>query len=372
MLSVAVEKRLGSFRLEAAFAAPARGVTALYGRSGSGKTTLVNLLAGLLRPDRGRIALGGETLDDCEAGRHLAPERRRLGYVFQDARLFPHLSVEQNLLYGLRRAPPAARWLEPARVDALLELAPLHRRAPATLSGGERQRVALGRALLAQPRLLLLDEPLASLDQGRKEEVLPFLERLRDELGLPMVYVSHAMPEVVRLADHLVLLDRGRVAAAGSVGELLGRLDLQPLTGRYEAGALIAATLTGDDERYGLSRLDLGGQALWIGRIDAPLGTRLRLRIRARDVALARERLAGISIQNQLAGTIAELRADGAFVDVAVEVEGQRLWSRVTARAADQLGLALGQSVWALVRTVAVERQGVARLAPWASGPQQP
>lgn len=362
MLEVAVEKRQGDFALAADFAVPERGVTALFGRSGAGKTTLVNLLAGLARPDRGRIAFAGAPVTDSERRIFLPPERRRIGYVFQDARLFPHLSVARNLRYGLKRAPAGEHFLTEPQVLDLLALEPLLDRSPAKLSGGERQRVALGRALLAQPRLLLLDEPLASLDQARKDEVLPFLERLRDELALPMVYVSHAMPEVIRLADSMVLLDAGRVAAVGSVTELLGRLDLQPLTGRYEAGAVLTATLAGHDERHGLSRLDLGGETLWVTPLASPPGTRVRLRVRARDVAVALSPPRDISIQNQLPGRVTELRADPPFVDLAIEVAGQRLWARITTRAAEQLALAPGAKVYALMKAIAVERQGMARL----------
>lgn len=365
MLRIAIQRRQGDFTLSADLALPKAGVTAIFGRSGAGKTTLVQCLAGLQRPDRGRIALGDTLLFDRESRVDLPPEQRRLGYVFQDARLFPHLSVEANLRYGLRRAPKGESVAGFDEVAELLALAPLLARRPGSLSGGERQRVALGRALLAQPRLLLLDEPLASLDQARKDEVLPFLERLRDRYALPMIYVSHAMPEVLRLADALVLLDRGRVAAAGTVEEILGRIDLQPLTGRYEAGAVVTATVVDEDRPFGLTRLDVAGETLWIGRIEAPAGSRVRLRIRARDVALAAARVPGVSIQNQLAGRVAELRRDGHYVDLAITVGaesgGQRLWSRVTARAADQLALAEGKAIVALVRTVAVERQGVAR-----------
>ncbi len=362
MLEVAVEKRIGDFALAADFRVPASGVTAFFGRSGAGKTTLVNLLAGLLRPDSGRIAFAGTPLADSARRLFVPPERRRIGYVFQDARLFPHLSVARNLRYGLRRAPAGERRIGEAQVLELLDIGPLLERSPQGLSGGERQRVALGRALLAQPRLLLLDEPLASLDQSRKDEVLPFLERLRDELALPMIYVSHAMPEVIRLADTLVLLDGGRVAAAGSVTELLGRLDLQPLTGRYEAGAVLTATLKGHDRRHHLSELDLGGTTLWVTPLSAAPGTRVRLRIRARDVAIALSPPRDISIQNQLAGTIVELRRAAPFVDLAIEVAGQRLWARITTRSTEQLALAVGKPVFALVKAIAVERQGMARI----------
>ncbi|HKY96102.1 MAG TPA: molybdenum ABC transporter ATP-binding protein [Kiloniellales bacterium] len=367
MLEVDIELRRGDFLLAAAFTSQADGVTALYGRSGSGKTSLVGALAGLLRPQRGRIRLDGRTLFDSALRTNLPPERRRLGYVFQEGRLFPHLSVAANLAYGLKRVPPAERFLAFDAVVDLLALSGLLQRRPATLSGGEKQRVALGRALLAQPRLLLLDEPLASLDQAMKDEVLPFLERLRDDLKLPMIYVSHQMGEVVRLADRLVLLDQGRVAAAGSVGELLGRLDLRHLTGQQEAGALLTARLVELDVRYGLARLELGGASLWIPAPEARLGSALRLRVQARDVAIALQPPQGLSVQNVVPATLAEIRAEAPYVDLSLVVAGQRLSARITGRAADQLGLQVGQPVYALLKAIAVERQSLARRPRGAS-----
>ena len=256
MIEIEVEKQQGTFRLGAQLALPETGISALFGRSGAGKTTLVNMLAGLVRPDRGRIAVAGELLFSSERGIDLPPERRRLGYVFQEGRLFPHYSVRGNLIYGARRG--AAR-IDFDAIVALLGLAALLERRPGDLSGGEKQRVAIGRALLAAPRLLLMDEPLASLDAPRKAEILPFIERLRDELHVPVIYVSHAMEEIVRLADTLVLLSDGKVAAVGSVEELTSRLDLRPLTGRYEAGAVIRTTLAGHDVTFGLSELAIPG-----------------------------------------------------------------------------------------------------------------
>lgn len=223
MLEVRAKCRLGAFRLDVELAAPTGGIVALFGRSGAGKTSLVNMLAGLLRPTEGRIALNDTVLFDSAAGIDLPPERRRLGYVFQEGRLFPHLDVRGNLLYGFRRAPAAERAIRLEQIVELLGIGPLLRRRPASLSGGEKQRVAIGRALLANPRLLLMDEPLASLDATRKAEILPFIERLRDELRLPIVYVSHDMSEIVRLADTIVLLADGRVTAIGSAEQVLGR-----------------------------------------------------------------------------------------------------------------------------------------------------
>ncbi|HEX7970148.1 MAG TPA: molybdenum ABC transporter ATP-binding protein [Stellaceae bacterium] len=370
MIEVDVEKRLGSFTLAARFSAPSAGIVALFGRSGAGKTTLVNMLAGLTRPDRGRIAIGQEVLFSSEAGIDVPPERRRLGYVFQEGRLFPHYSVRGNLAYGRRRSAAHAVGFD--AVVALLGLETLLDRRPGDLSGGEKQRVAIGRALLAEPRLMLMDEPLASLDAPRKAEILPFIERLRDELRIPIVYVSHAMEEIVRLADTLVLVSEGRVAAVGPVEELTSRLDLRPLTGRYEAGAVIRATVAGHDLTYGLTELAFPGGRLRVSHVALPLGTTVRARIRARDVALATTRPTGISIRNIFAGRIVEIAPDrGPLVDVRLDIgtpeQPVALWARVTARAAQELGLAVGREVHALVKTVALDRASYGRYDPPAS-----
>src|SRR5437016_4715766 len=254
MIDVDIEQRRGPFRLEVAFRADAP-VVGLFGRSGSGKSTLVNALAGIDRPVRGRIAINGATLFDSSTGIDVPPERRRLGYVFQEGLLFPHMSVEANLFYGLRRTSPDKRAIEPRKVLDLLGLDSLLHRRPATLSGGEKQRVAIGRALLAQPRLLLMDEPLASLDIPRRNEVLQYVELLRDELAIPIVYVSHSVAEITRLADTVVLLSDGKAIAVGDVDEVMTRLDLRPQTGRYEAGAVIDTIVTAHDSAYELSTL---------------------------------------------------------------------------------------------------------------------
>ena len=364
MLEISVEKRLGALSLRAELNCPTEGVVALFGRSGAGKTSLVNMLAGLLRPDRGRIALRGETLFDSAAGIDLPPHRRRIGYVFQESRLFPHLKVRDNLLYGWRRTPEAERPIGLEEVVALLGLKDLLQRRPGALSGGEKQRVALGRALLANPRLLLMDEPLASLDQARKQEILPFVERLRDELRLPIVYVSHAMEEIVRLADTLVLVSDGRVVASGPLEELTSRLDLRPLTGRYEAGAVVAATLARHDLADDLSELSFAGGLLVVPRLDVPEGTALRLRIRARDVALSLARPEGLSIQNIFPARVLDLGEEGgAQLDVRLDVGGAPLWARITARARRQLDLAPGREVYALVKSAAIDRGALGRPA---------
>src|SRR5438552_2964545 len=244
---------VGDLRLEVAFQADAP-IVGLFGRSGAGKTSLVNTLAGIARPLRGRIVVNSETLFDSERGVDLPPERRRLGYVFQDDLLFPHLNVAANLLYGYRRAPASARIIDPEHIIELLGLRSLLHRLPDALSGGEKQRIAIGRALLAQPRLLLMDEPLASLDVARRDEVLRYIELLRDDLAIPIVYVSHSVAEITRLADTVVILSDGKAIAVGDVDEVMGRLDLRPQTGRYEAGAVIDTVVAGHDTEYGLTQ----------------------------------------------------------------------------------------------------------------------
>ena len=356
-LTVALSRRLGAFTLDVAFAAPSPGVVALFGPSGSGKSSVVAAVAGLARPDRGRIEVDGSVLLDTKRGVVLAPERRRVGVVFQDARLFPHMSVETNLRYGLNRAPRAERRIAFDPVVEMLGIGHLLARRPHTLSGGERQRVAVGRALLAQPRLLLMDEPLASLDAARKAEVLPFLERLRDTIRLPIVYVSHDWGEVSRLADTLVLLDQGRVTAAGAIADLAADPCL-PLAAREGAGAVLDATVALHLPERGLTRIDFPGGALLAPIVEAAPGTRLRLRVPAREVSLATEAPQGISVHNILAGTVAAITPGPApaLAVVAVRVEAATLLAQVTADAVQRLGLAEGVRVFALVKSVAVLR----------------
>ena len=360
MIAVEAKKRLGDFSLDVRFSAPSTGVTALYGRSGAGKTSVVNMLAGLVRPEEGRISIDDAVLFSSQERIDLPPERRRLGYVFQEGRLFPHYSVRGNLRYGAPRRP-RQRLVTFDGVVSLLALAPLLDRPVAALSGGEKQRVAIGRALLAEPRLLLMDEPLASLDTARKAEILPFIERLRDELRLPIIYVTHAMAEIVRLADTLVVLAEGKIAASGALEEVTSQLALAPLTGLADAGAVIRMTLAGHDRTFGLSELAFPGGRLRVSHLALPLGTALRVRIRARDVALATTRLTGISIRNVFPARIIEMaRAPGPLLDVRLDIgtAGQpvALWARITQRAAQELGLELGRSVFALLKAVALDR----------------
>lgn len=359
MLDVAVGLERGRFRLDARFASDAP-IVALFGRSGSGKTTLIEAIAGLAHPRVGRIVVDGRTLFDSERGIDLAPEARRVGFVFQDALLFPHLSVRHNLAYGERLTPAGERFIERDRVVALLGLGALLERSPRTLSGGEKQRVAIGRALLASPRILLMDEPLASLDAPRKSEILLYIEILRDELKLPIVYVSHAIEEVTRLADRLVLMGDGRTLAEGTVAELMGRADLKPHLGRLEAGAVFEARVARHDERYGLTVLAFDGGELVVPNVDALPGEPVRARIRARDVAIALEAPRAASFQNVLEATVRSVGDEfGAIVDVNLAIGPTPLLARITRESAERLGLAPGMRVYALVKAIAIDRRSV-------------
>ncbi len=361
-LEVDVQRRLGQMALAAQFTCEAAGITAIFGRSGAGKTSLINMLAGLLTPDRGRIRIGGDTLFDSSKRIDVPIERRRLGYVFQEGRLFPHLSVRSNLTYGLKRVPKGERQIELDQVVALLDIERLLERRPNSLSGGEKQRVALGRALLANPKLLLMDEPLAALDQPRKDEILPFIEQLRDETALPIVYVSHSMQEIVRLADTLVLMSDGRVEAVGSVEDLTSRLDLRPLTGRYEAGAVLTTTVAGQDKAFGLTELRFAGGRLRVPHLDLPLGQSLRIRIRARDVSIALAKPENTSILNMIACTVKAISEESSpQVDLQLDAAGAAIWARITARSCRALGLRPGIKVFALIKSVAIDRQSLGR-----------
>src|SRR5580658_3450616 len=345
MLEVSVLKTRPAFRLEATFAAATPGVIALFGRSGSGKTTLVNLISGLLMADRAEIRCDGEVLADTRAGTAVPVERRRIGYVFQDARLFPHLSVAGNLRYGEKRARwPAVIGFE--EVVGLLGLDALLARKPRELSGGERARVALGRALLSQPRLLLLDEPLASLDLARREEVLPYLEALRERLSIPIVYVSHQFEEVLRLATHVVLLEAGHVVAHGAVDEMCLQPQLQGIVGPDLVGAVIEGVVARLDPPQGSAELTVGRGTLAVSLKDVELGARVRLQLLARDVILATQPVQGLSVRNAIAGTVSAIRADdyGAIL-VSVDIGGAIVLARITQNALHALDLKPGDAV---------------------------
>jgi molybdate transport system ATP-binding protein len=345
------------FTLDVDLVLPGRGVTAVFGHSGSGKTTLLRCLAGLTRPANGRLRVNGELWLDTASGLSLPTHKRPLGYVFQEASLFPHLTVTGNLRYGLARIAAAERRVDLDTVAQLLGIGHLLQRMPAALSGGERQRAAIARALLTSPRLLILDEPLASLDQKRKLEILPYLERLHDELDIPVLYVSHAPEEVARLADHLVLLDAGRAIASGPISETLARLDL-PLAAADDASVLIQGTVVDHNERYDLLTLSLPGGRSQVRIVHSPLapGRPIRIVVKARDVSLVLDNLEPGSVLNVLPATVAGIAAaeNPAHVLVRLDVGGTPLLARVTRYSHDHLQLGIGKPVWAQVKAISV------------------
>ena len=359
MIDVDIEQQLGSFRLAVRFAAEAP-IVGLFGRSGAGKSSVINAIAGISRPLRGSIRINDLALFDAAGGIDLPPDKRRIGYVFQDALLFPHMDVESNLLYGQRLRRLEDRFIEAARVIELLGLATLLRRRPGTLSGGEKQRVAIGRALLAQPRILLMDEPLAALDVPRKSEILDYIERLRDVFNIPIVYVSHSVAEITRLADTVVVLAEGTCAAVGDVDEVMGRFDLQPATGRYESGSILDTHVVAHDPRYKLTTLAFAGGELIVPQLGASPGERVRAHIRARDVSLSTAKPVEISILNVFPAHVTTIAdSTGSVVDVQLAVGGSTLTARITRRSFEQLGIRAGQEIYALVKAVSFDPHSV-------------
>lgn len=355
MFRVHARKRLQEFTLDVAFEAATREVVALFGRSGCGKTTLIDVIAGLLAADEARIEIDGVLLEDSRARMRIPAERRRIGYVFQDARLFPHFDVLGNLRYGLQRVRDRSVQITLDHVVSLLGLEALLTRRSHQLSGGERQRVALGRALLSQPRLLLLDEPLASLDAARREDVLPYLEKLRDELAIPMIYVSHQFEEVLRLASHVVLLDRGTVAADGAIDAVSLHPELRAIVGPDSVGAVLTGVVEAADDVSGLAAIRVGRNILHATLRGARPGAAVRVQLLARDVILATSRPEGLSVRNTLAGTIARIAEDDADTDlIYVDVGGAYVLARITRAATVALGLRKGAPIWALIKAVSV------------------
>jgi molybdate transport system ATP-binding protein len=362
MIEIQARQRLGGLALSIDLQTTTGGVLALFGPSGAGKTSILNWLAGLNRPDSGRIQVDELVLFDSEAGINLPPEQRHLGYVFQEPRLFPHLGVRDNLLYGWKRRqrqPSSRPEITLDQVVHLLGIEHLLARRIHGLSGGEQQRVAIGRALLAQPKLLLMDEPLAAVDVHRKSEILPFIERLPAELALPIVYVSHDPDEIMRIADQVALIGDGKLLALGSLEAVLGRLDLPDLTEMAEPGAVIATTMLLPDDGTGLSVLGItgpsGAQEIRIGRLAVAVGQVVHLRILARDVALARQPVDGISILNQLPGVVRQIApGSGPFVDLQIDI-GSLIWARISRRSANQLAFRVGDPLTALIKSAAAD-----------------
>ncbi|MBE1283354.1 MAG: molybdenum ABC transporter ATP-binding protein [Rhodobacteraceae bacterium] len=356
-LSVSLKHRFQGIDLDVAFEAPP-GLTVLFGRSGSGKTTVINAVAGLLKPEKGRVAVDDWILLDTAAAQFLPSHKRRLGYVFQEGRLFPHLNVRQNLLYGRWFAPKTGAGEDMGKVVEMLGIGHLLDRRPAGLSGGEKQRVAIGRALLANPRLILADEPLAALDEGRKAEILPYFERLRDEVAIPILYVSHSAIEVARLATTVVALEGGKVLRQGAAVEVLGDPMFTP-TGVRAVGAILEARVRAHHPD-GLTELDANGVPLFLPRVSQTVGAQVRVRIAAQEVMLAKTRPEGLSALNILPGTIEVIRpGDGPGMIVSVRTQAGPVLARITRRSADALGLAPGVFCHAVVKTVAIAPEDI-------------
>jgi molybdate transport system ATP-binding protein len=344
----------GSFALDVEFVLPTPGITVIFGPSGAGKSTLLAATAGLFRPAMCRIEIDERVIGDTAAGIWLAPEKRRVGLVFQDARLFPHMTVESNLRYGLRRAPPSSIAFQD--IVGLLDISHLLPRRPHNLSGGERQRVAVGRALLAQPSLLLLDEPVANIDDARKQEILPYLVRLGVTLHLPMIYVTHSMDELTRVADSVVLLESGRVVAAGPLDQIGTRGDL-PLAQREDAAAVFTARIGEHDAGRQLTRLDATEAPIWVPLLAGPRGSPVRVRLPAREVMLATREPEAISVHNRIPGTVraitAETQRHASLVEI---ISGERaLLARVTPDAVARLELRPGAPVIAMFKSMSVQ-----------------
>ncbi len=351
-VEVSFRHAFAGFSLDVDFRVERAGVTALFGPSGAGKTSIVHAIAGLLKPKSGRIVINGRVVLDTEKNIFVPPRARRAGYVFQDSRLFPHMTVEDNLLFGWRRAPAKASAEEVGHIVRMLGLTHLLARHPKALSGGEKGRVALGRALLSSPEILLLDEPLSALDAARRDEILPYLETLRDETKLPMLYVSHAVDEVARLADGIVVIEDGRVAAQSSVFDLLTALE-GPIAA---VGAVLDATLSAQRAAEGLSVLSFDGGSLIVPWLKRNIGERLRVRIRAEDIMLAREEPRAISANNVLAARVVALsQGDGPHADVQLACGATRLVARITRASLTRLELAPDVAVFAIIKSVTVD-----------------
>ncbi|WP_433786581.1 molybdenum ABC transporter ATP-binding protein [Pseudomonas frederiksbergensis] len=357
MIQMRLKLSYSGFALDIDLQLPGRGVTALYGHSGSGKTTCLRCIAGLEQAEQGFIQVNDEVWQDSDKRIFVPPHKRALGYVFQEASLFPHLSVQANLEFGLKRIPRQQRRVDMAHATELLGIGHLLNRNPQNLSGGERQRIGIARALLTSPKLLLMDEPLAALDTQRKNEILPYLQRLHDELDIPVLYVSHSQDEVARLADHLVLLSNGKALASGAIGETLARLDL-PLALGDDAGVVIEGHVSAYDADYQLLTLQLPDTDLNIRVAHAPMtkGQTLRCKVQARDVSLSLQGVEQSSILNRLPVTvISEVGADNAaHVLIRLNAAGTPLLARITRYSRDQLGVHPGQQLWAQIKAVAV------------------
>ncbi|ELY3803139.1 molybdenum ABC transporter ATP-binding protein ModC [Cronobacter sakazakii] len=350
MLELNFTQVLGKHRLTVNETLPGSGITAVFGVSGAGKTSLINAISGLTRPQHGRIVLNDRVLSDTETDTFLPPEKRRVGYVFQDARLFPHYKVRGNLKYGM--AKEMASQFD--KLVTLLGIEPLLDRLPGTLSGGEKQRVAIGRALLTAPELLLLDEPLASLDVPRKRELLPYLQRLAREINIPMLYVSHSLEEILHLADKVLVLEQGEVKAFGSLEDIWGSSVMHPWLPPEQQSSVLKVTVLEHHPHYAMTALALGDQHLWVNRIEKPLQTALRIRIQASDVSLVLQPPLQSSIRNILRARVAQCYDDNGQVEVQLEVGSRILWARISPWARDELAIKPGLWLYAQIKSVSI------------------
>jgi len=350
MLELDFTQTLGTHRLHVEANLPASGITAIFGVSGAGKTSLINAVGGLTRPQQGRIVLNERVLNDTEKKICLPPEKRRIGYVFQDTRLFPHYKVLGNLRYGMAKSMAG----QFDRLVALLGIEPLLDRLPGSLSGGEKQRVAIGRALLTAPELLLLDEPLASLDIPRKRELLPYLQRLAREINIPMLYVSHSLDEILHLADKVMVLEAGEVKAFGNLEDIWGSRVMNPWLPPEQQSSVLKVSVLEHHPHYAMTALALGDQHLWVNKLDSPLQTALRIRIQASDVSLVLQPPVNSSIRNILRAKVAQCYDDQGQVEVQLEVGSRTLWARISPWARDELGIKPGLWLYAQIKSVSI------------------
>ena len=350
MLELNFTQTLGTHRLDIHETLPASGITAVFGVSGAGKTSLINAISGLTQPEAGRIVLNGRVLNDVEKGICLTPEKRRVGYIFQDARLFPHYKVRGNLRYGM--AKNMAGQFD--KLVALLGIAPLLDRLPGSLSGGEKQRVAIGRALLTAPELLLLDEPLASLDIPRKRELLPYLQRLAREINIPMLYVSHSLDEILHLADKVLVLEDGRVKAFGNLEEVWSSSVMHPWLPQEQQSSILKVTVLEHHPHYAMTALALGDQHLWVNKLAKPVQAAVRVRVQASDVSLVLQPPTQTSIRNILRVKVVACYDNNGQVEVQLDVGGRTLWARISPWARDDLGIKPGQWLYAQVKSVSI------------------
>lgn len=353
MLELDFSQQLGDLTLQVTQNLPAQGITAIFGLSGAGKTSLINAIGGLTKPETGRIALNNRPLFDADKGICLPPEKRRIGYVFQDARLFPHYRVQGNLQYGMA----ASMRGQFDSIVSLLGIGPLLNRFPLTLSGGEKQRVAIGRALLTAPEILLMDEPLAALDLPRKRELMPYLEKLAKEVNIPILYVTHSLDEILRLAEKVLVLDNGSVLAMGDLEEVWASNIMRPWLPREEQSSVLNVSVLEHHPRYDMTALAIGDQRLWIGKVDAAEGTSMRVRVNAADVSLVLQPTANnSSIRNILPAKVLECLEIGSQVEVKLAMADHIIWARITPWARDELMIRPGQWLYAQIKSVSLSR----------------